>query len=124
MTDLSVTGTAGRAAALFVYGLYLLSIPSAGVFALVGVVLAYFTRGDAEGVGRAHLDDAIRVWWVAFWWGVAIALIAGLGWLLAFVLIGFPIIWIACALAFLVAVWFTIKSLFGLLKLLDGRAPR
>ncbi len=113
---------AGRASAMTTYILYLLSIPSAGVFALIGVIIAYVTRDGAGPLARSHLDNAIRFWWTAFAWGVAIAIGCVLGTLLLVVLIGFPILWIAGIIGFVVMVWFTIKSLLGLLALLDGRA--
>jgi uncharacterized membrane protein len=114
----------GRLSALIVYGLYLLSIPSFAVLALVGVVLAYVGREGAGPLARAHMDDQIRVWWVAVWWGAGVAALTVIGWLLTFILIGFPILFIAAGIGFIVMVWFTIKGLLGLLKLLDGRPAR
>jgi uncharacterized membrane protein len=113
----------GRGAALAVYVLYLLSIPSAAIFALVGVIVAIAAKDGAGPFARSHLDDQVRIWFVAFWWGVALVLVALIGWLLTFVLIGFAVLWIVGIAAFLVMVWFTVKSFFGLLALLDGR-PR
>ena len=113
----------GRAAALTVYVLYLLSIPSAAVFALIGFIIAWVSRDGAGPFTRSHLEDQIRIWFVAFWWGVAL-LVAGLiGAVLTVVLIGFPILWIVGIVGLLVMIWFTVKSFFGLLALLDGR-PR
>ena len=45
------------------------------------------------------------------------------GALLTIVLIGFPILWIVGLIGFGVMIWFTIKSLLGLIALLDSR-PR
>jgi uncharacterized membrane protein len=123
MSTISPAGEAGRGAALLVYALYLLSIPSAAVFALIGVIVALSSRDGAGPLARSHLDDQIRVWMIAFWWGVLLAVAAIVGVLLTVILIGFPILWIVGGLGFLVMVWFTIKSALGLLALLDGR-PR
>jgi uncharacterized membrane protein len=123
MTTLSSDQQAGRGAALLVYGLYLLSIPSAAIFALIGVIVALSSRDGASPLARSHLDDQIRIWMIAFWWGVFLLVITILGVILSVVLIGFPILWIAGGLGFLVMVWFTIKSALGLLTLMDGR-PR
>ncbi len=114
---------AGRGSALVVYALYLLSIPSFAIFALVGVIFAYAARDGAGPLARSHLDDQIRVWWVAFWWAVAVAILGAIGFVLSFVLIGFPIMWIAALIGFIFFIWFTVKALLGLLALLDGR-PR
>ncbi|GAM97974.1 hypothetical protein U91I_01604 [alpha proteobacterium U9-1i] len=112
----------GRSAAFIAYVLYLLSIPSAGVFALVGVIVAYAGRGEAQGAARSHIDDQIRIWWVAFWWAVAIWIGYVVGTVLAVVLIGIPILMLAWLANLIVFIWFTVKSFFGLLALLDGRS--
>lgn len=117
------TAQPGRSAALIVYVLYLLSIPSFALLALAGVILALVSKDDAGPFARGHLNDQIRVWFIAFWWGVGLALLGVIGGLLTFVLIGFPILWIVGILYLIIMVWFTVKSLLGLLALLDGR-PR
>jgi uncharacterized membrane protein len=114
---------AGRGSALLVYVLYLLSIPSAAVFALLGVIVALASKDGAGPLARSHLDDQVRIWFVAFWWTIGIALIWLLGAVLSFVLIGIPILLIAGLLFLILYIWFTVKSFFGLLALLDGR-PR
>jgi uncharacterized membrane protein len=123
MTSTSPDQQAGRGAAFLVYVLYLLSIPSAAIFALIGVIVALSSRDDASPLVRSHLDDQIRIWMIAFWWGVFLLVATIVGVILSFVLIGFPILWLAGGLGFLVMVWFTIKSALGLLALMDGR-PR
>jgi len=123
MTSISPASEPGRGAALLVYVLYLLSIPSAAIFALIGVIVALSSRDGAGPLARSHLDDQVRVWMIAFWWGVFLVVAAIIGVLLTVILIGFPILWIVGGLGFLVMVWFTIKSALGLLALLDGR-PR
>jgi uncharacterized membrane protein len=121
MSDVSLP-EAGRASAMATYVLYLLSIPSAGVLALIGVIVAYASRDGAGPFARAHLEQAIRIWWAAFAWGAACILGFIVGGALTIVLIGFPIIWLFALIGFIVMVWFSIKSLLGLLALLDGRA--
>jgi uncharacterized membrane protein len=123
MSNPSIDAQPGRGAAFAVYVLYLLSIPSAALFALIGVIVALASRDQAGPLARAHLDNQIRIWTIAFWWAVFLAVATVLGALLTIVLIGFPILWLAGVGGFLVMVWFTIKSALGLLALLDGR-PR
>ncbi|MEZ5995690.1 MAG: hypothetical protein R3C25_08035 [Hyphomonadaceae bacterium] len=113
----------GRGAAFVVYVLYLMSIPSAGVLALIGLIVAYMGRGEAVGVARSHIEDQIRTWWIAFWWAIAIWIGYFVGGILTVVLIGIPIVMLAWLASFIVAVWFTLKSIFGFIALLDGR-PR
>lgn len=114
---------AGRTSAFIVYVLYLLSIPSFALFALLGVIVALVARDGAGPLPSSHLRDQIRVWFIAFWWAVGLAVLGLLGTVLTVALIGFPILWVVGLLAFLVMIWFTVKSLLGLLALLDGR-PR
>ena len=125
MSDQTFSATpseAGRGSALIVYGLYILSIPSAALFALVGVIWAYAARDGASPAARQHLNEQIRIWWVAFAWSLALIIAGAIGGLLTIVLIGFPIIWLAGFAAFIVMIWFTIKSVLGLLALLNQRA--
>jgi uncharacterized membrane protein len=111
----------GRSAAFATYVLYLLSIPSAGILALIGVVVAHLAVNEATGTARWHLEEAIRIWWIAFSWAVGMGVLALIGLVLSVVLIGIPIIWLAAFVLFLVCVWFTLKSGLGLLALADGR---
>lgn len=121
MTELPSSEYRGRGAAFAVYVLYLLSIPSAGVFALIGVILALVAREGADAIATSHLNNQARIWWIAFWWAIGLALAALIGWLLTVVLIGFAVLWLIGIVGFLVAAWFTIKSILGLLKLMDNR---
>lgn len=114
---------AGRNAAFIVYTLYLLSIPSAGAFALLGVIVALVSRDGAAPLARSHLDDQVGVWFTAFWWAVGLIIVTIVGWLLAPILIGIPILWLAWVGGLLIGLWFTVKSILGLLALLDYR-PR
>lgn len=120
--DSDYRGEPGRASAFIVYALYLLSIPSLAVFALVGVVFAYVARDEARGIARAHIDRQIAMWWTAFWWAVFLAIAGIISAMLTIILIGFPLLWLVGVTGFVVMIWFTIVSLLGLLRLLDGRA--
>ncbi len=113
----------GKAAALTVYVLYLLSIPSAGMLALAGVMVALICKHNAAGVWHAHLHSQIRIWAIAFLWCIVIFAVTLLGWVLTVVLIGFPIVWMAGIAGFVVMLWFTIKSVLGLIALMENRAP-
>jgi uncharacterized membrane protein len=114
---------AGRSSALLAYGLFLLSIPSFAIFALIGVIVALAGRDGASPLARSHLDYQVRIWFTAFWWTVALAILAIIGWITAVILIGFVLIWIAGIGALILYLWFTVVSLLGLLALLDDR-PR
>lgn len=112
----------GRSAAFVVYVLYLMSIPSAGVLALVGLIVAYMARPTASGAALLHLDEQIRTWWAAFWWNVLFGIVVAVGAILTIVLIGIPIVWIGLLGWFVVMVWFTVRAVLGLIALLEARA--
>ena len=120
---LPMSEQAGRGTAILGYGLFLFSIPSAAIFALLGVIVALSGIDTSAPLPRAHLQNQVHIWMVAFWWAVGLAILAVVGSILTIVLIGFPILWLVGVAGLLVMIWFTIKSALGLLALLDGRAP-
>lgn len=111
----------GRVAAMAGWALYILSIPSAALLAPIGVIVAYATRADSSSWVRTHQDEQIRIFWIAFWWAVGLILLAIPAGILTIVLIGFPILMGLGLAGFLVMLWFTVKSVLGLLRLLERR---
>ena len=118
----------GRPAALIAWGLYILSLPSANLLVVVGLVVAYAGRGGSDGLSRAHIDAQIGLFWSVFWWtillwiGIGICVVAFLA-APAMGVILIPVgLLLGLGLLFL-TVWFTIKSLIGLFNLLGDRVP-
>jgi uncharacterized membrane protein len=118
----------GRPAALIAWGLYILSLPSANLLVIVGLIVAYAGRSGSDGLSRAHIDAQIGLFWSVFWWtillwiGIAVWLVSifiepAMGIVLA------PIALLLGLALLLVTVWFTIRSLIGLFNLLGDRAP-
>jgi uncharacterized membrane protein len=90
-----------------VYGLQALSFMF-GVTALVGLVINYIKRDDVAGtVYQSHFDWQIRT----FWWGLLWAVI---GMVLAIVLVGFGVLFVAW-------VWAVYRVVKGWLKLTEGK---
>ena len=118
----------GRPAALIAWGLYILSLPSANLLVIVGLIVAYAGRSGSDGLSRAHIDAQIGLFWSVFWW--TILLWVGIGACVVAFLISPPMglvvvplgLLFGLALLFL-TVWFTVKSVIALLNLLGGRAP-
>ena len=108
----------GRPAAAVVWLLYILSIPSAGILAIVGLIVAYVSRGSAHGWVRSHFDQQIRIFWQSFWWHVIPWVVVGL---LSLVLIGLLLLWVPLLISFVLLIWFTVKSVLGLVALLNSR---
>lgn len=113
----------GKVAAILAWALYILSIPSANVLVLIGLVIAYAGRGSAAGLPLEHLNAQIRLFWSVFWWTIACWIAIGISAVASVVLIGIPFLFFFLLVWFLISVWFTVKSIFGLIALLGDRAP-
>ncbi len=111
----------GKVGALIAWALFILSIPSANVLVLVGLVVSYVTRGTATGVARQHLDAQIALFWSVFWWTIAAWIGIAISAVASIVLIGIPFLLAFLLIWFLLSVWFTIKSVIGLLNLLNDK---
>ena len=111
----------GKVPALIAWALFILSIPSANVLVLIGLVVSYVTRGTATGVARQHIEAQIRLFWSVFWWTIAAWVGIFVSALASLVLIGIPFLLLFLLVWFLLSVWFTIKSVIGLLNLLNDK---
>lgn len=113
----------GKVAAVIAWALYILSIPSANLLVIVGLIVAYAGRSSSTGLARAHIDEQIRLFWSVVWWTIALWVGIAISIPLMVVVVGF-ITGALCALALLILhIWFTVKSIFGLINLLGDRAP-
>lgn len=110
----------GKPAAFVVWVLYLLSLPSANLLVIVGLVVAYAVRGGSSGLARAHLDAQIALFWSVVWWTVGLWVLIGI---CVITIILIPIALLLGLVLFGVTVWFTVKSALGLIRLIDDRAP-
>ena len=113
----------GKVPALIAWALFILSIPSANVLVLIGLIVAYASRASATGVARAHIEAQIRLFWSVFWWTIAAWVGIIISGMLSVVLIGIPFLFAFLLFWFLISVWFTVKSVLGLLALLGDRNP-
>lgn len=111
----------GKPAALIAWALYILSIPSANVLVLVGLVVAYAARGSATGIARQHIEAQIALFWSVFWWTIALWVLILISSVASIVLIGIPFLLLFLALWFLLSVWFTVKSILGVINLLSDK---
>lgn len=111
----------GKVAALVAWALFILSIPSANVLVLVGLVVSYVARGTAVGLARQHIEAQIRLFWSVFWWTTAAWVGIFVSALLSVILVGIPFLLLFILIWFLLSVWFTVKSLLGLINLLQDK---
>lgn len=108
-------------APMLVYGAYLLSIPSAGFFAVVGVILAYILKDEAGPIARSHYIFAIRTFWLSLLFIPLGILLIIIGIPLSLVVIGVPIMILGGLMAAGVTIWLVVRCVVGLIKALDGR---
>jgi uncharacterized membrane protein len=111
----------GKGAAILVYVLYLVSLPSIGILMFVGVIWAYLARKQAAGWVRTHLDHAIKVFWTTFWWTVLIIALSVVGFFLTVIAIGFAIWWVVGIAGAVLAIWYHLVAVIGLIRLLQDK---
>lgn len=113
----------GKPAALIAWGLYILSIPSANLLVIVGLIVAYAGRNSAMGLARAHIDEQIRLFWSVVWWTIGLWIVVAISVVASAILIGIPFLLLGLAALFILHIWFTIKSILGLVNLMSDKAP-
>ena len=91
------------------------------VLVLVGLVVSYVARGSSSGVARQHIEAQIRLFWSVFWWTIVAWIGMAISGLASLILIGIPFFFLFLLMWFLLSVWFTVKSVLGLLALLGDR---
>ena len=111
----------GKVPALIAWALFILSIPSANILVLVGLVVSYVSRASATGVPRQHIEAQIRLFWSVFWWTIVAWIGMAISGLASLILIGIPFFFLFLLIWFLLSVWFTVKSVLGLIQLLQDR---
>jgi len=96
-----------RGVVLTVYILYLIGYLT-GFTALIGVVIAHVKAPSSDDILRSHYRFQIRTFWIGLLYLV-------IGWPLAYLIIGIPILlwWL---------VWSIVRIVKGMIVLNDGRA--
>ena len=99
----------GRAASHIMYGCYAISLFTA-LPMIIGVIVAYLARGDAQILYRTHLSYGISAFWMSVI-GLIIAFVLSLITLGLMAWLFFGIVWLYVA-------W---KTLRGWMRLIDER---
>jgi uncharacterized membrane protein len=107
-----------------VYVLFLIG-PSNGLTMLIGLILAYASIGAAGPKVWSHYVFLIRTFWTTVVWAVLGGMVVALGGLLAFLLIGFPIMGLGALIIGAAGLWFFIRTVVGVVYLAQDQAyPR
>jgi len=125
MTDhVSYAGNEDKTMPAVCYALYLLAFVT-GITAIVGLVIAYAQRSTAGPANESHYTFLIRTFWIGLALMIAGGVVFGVGAILAFILIGFPIMGLAWLIWAAASVWYAVRCIVGLVYLSRGEAyPR
>jgi len=103
-----------------IYGLYLLGWISGGLTALIGLIIAYASRGAASPKAESHLTFQIRTVWLTFGWAILGGLLVAVGLPLSLVLIGLPIFHLGMSILALLGLLFVGRCIAGVIYLARG----
>jgi uncharacterized membrane protein len=107
-----------------VYGLYLLGLVN-GITILLGLILAYASRGKAGPRMETHHTFLIRTFWLSIGWFVIGAMLIFWGGIFSVILIGLPFFALGWLIVGLVGAWFTLRAVVGVIYLARDEAyPR
>lgn len=101
-----------------IYGLYVVTIFTAGLAALIGVIIAYAKRDSVTDENYStHIPYLIRTFWGSLFGFVGVPI------LLMFLsyLVEFPLFFLY-PLVGLTGLWYLFRVIFGLVRLIDNRA--
>jgi len=103
-----------------IYGLYLLGWVTGGLTTLIGLIIAYISRGVAGPMTESHLTFQIRTIWVTVGWAILGVLLVAIGFPLSFVLIGLPILKLGLLILALLGLLFVVRCVAGIIYLTRG----
>ena len=72
---------------------------------------------------RAHFDQQIALFWSVIVWFIVLCVLLFVSAVASIVLIGLPFLILFGLLMLALFIWFTVKSVFGLINVIQGRAP-
>ena len=107
MEEATQSKTTTEGTAKIVYILYLVGIV-VGITAIIGVILAYINRNDAEDWLQSHYQFQIRTFWI----GILYTVIGGI---LTFIVVGYLVLlfWL---------IWLIVRCVKGLKYLSENQA--
>jgi uncharacterized membrane protein len=106
---------------IIVYVLYLLSVFTGGLTAIIGLIMAYVLKPGAGPRAYSHYAFAIRTFWLPFLWALIGSAVLAVGCVLCAILIGIPIVIVAVLGLCALPIWFLVRCVIGLIAALDDR---
>ncbi|WP_293677349.1 hypothetical protein [uncultured Phenylobacterium sp.] len=118
MSDYSATED--KTMPIVCYALYLAGFATAGLTAIVGVIIAHAQQMTAGPDMRTHYTFLIRTFWIGLVWCLLASLLLVVGIPLSFILIGIPLLILAKLMYGVAAIWFGVRCILGLITLSRG----
>ena len=106
---------------IVVYARHLGGFVTGGLTNIVGVIMSYVLRQNAQPWARTHYDFQIRTFWIALvacLIGIAVALVSIP---LMLVLIGFALLWLDGLFFVAIMIWFVVRCVIGLIHAAETR---
>jgi uncharacterized membrane protein len=102
------------------YALYLLGFATAGITAIIGLILAYSNRATAGPMMGSHYTFLIRTFWTGLVWCLLWGLLFAIAIPLSFILIGIPMLILSKAMLSLGVIWYGVRCVVGVVFLAQG----
>ena len=112
--------TEDRTMPAIAYALYLLGFITAGLTAIVGLILAYAGQGSAGPHSRSHYTFLVRTFWLGLAWCFLWGLLFAVAIPLSFILIGIPLLILAKLMLGAGVIWYGVRCIVGLIFLAQG----
>ncbi|HEX2561645.1 hypothetical protein [Phenylobacterium sp.] len=104
-----------RTLPIVTYALYLGGFLTGGLTPIIGVIIAHAGKDNTSWFVRSHYQFLIRTFWITVLALLAGGAAMGVGVVLSIILIGIPIMVLAGLFMGLVAIWFAVRSVVGLI---------
>jgi uncharacterized membrane protein len=102
-----------------VYALYLIGLVN-GLTVLIGLLLAYLSRGQATPGMRTHYTFLIRTCWLWILWMLIGGALVFWGGIFSLILVGLPFFGLGWMILGLTHFWFAIRAIVGVIYLARG----
>ncbi len=106
--------------AMVIYGLFVITLPTVGLSAVLGLIMAYALKGDAGPVAWSHYVFQIRTFWLHLLCFPLGLFLLAVGIPLSFVAVGIPFVVLGGLLLAGAHLWYVVRSLIGLVVALGG----
>ena len=107
---------------IVVYALFLAGYFTGGLSPIVGVIVAYVSKGSAQPLSASHFDFQIRTFWLSIAGGVLATVLFFMGAIMVHASPVFALFSVIGCLVMLVqTVWFIIRCIVGLVRVMQDQ---